>query len=135
MTKERASSGAAGGEAAEDFVAALVGEEEFPADAVVAVEDGGRGRRDFQAVAVAADEGAAADVALDQAFGFEFGVGVGDGGAMNAQHGGELAAGGDAVAGAQIAGVDKSAKLVAKLDVQGNVAFWLEMHWEHCLSP
>ena len=52
----------------------------------MAIQRGRRGRRDFQAVAVAADEGAAADVALDEAFGFEFGVGVGDGGAMNAEH-------------------------------------------------
>jgi hypothetical protein len=54
---------------------------------------------------------------------------------VNAQHGSELAAGGDAVTGTQITGVYESAKLVAKLDVQGNVTFWLEVHWEHCLSP
>ena len=35
--------GGAGGEAAEDFVAALVGEQEFPADAVVAVQTAGAG--------------------------------------------------------------------------------------------
>ena len=41
---------------------------------------------------------AAADVALDQAFGFEFGVGIRDGGAMDAELRSEFAAGGDAVA-------------------------------------
>ena len=123
------------GEAAKGFVAALVGEEEFPANAMVTVEDGGRRRSDFEAIAVAADEGAAADVSLDQAFGFEFSVGVGDGGAMNAQHRRELTAGGDAVARAQVTGVDEGAKLIAKLNVERNVGLWLEMHWEHCLSP
>ena len=57
--------GGAGGEAAQDFVPALVGEQEFPADAVVAVQDSRRRRGDFQAVIVAANEGAAANVALD----------------------------------------------------------------------
>ena len=69
------------------------------------------------AVAVATDERAATYVPLYKTFGFEFGVGVGDGGAMNAQHGGELAAGGDAVARAEVAGVDERAKLVTELDV------------------
>ena len=84
-------------------------------------------RRDFQAVAIVADEGAAADVALDQTFGFEFGVSVGDGGAMNAQHCGEFAAGGNAVAGAKVTGVDEGTELVAKLDVQRDVAFGLKV--------
>jgi hypothetical protein len=54
---------------------------------------------------------------------------------MNAQQGGELAAGGNAIAGAQVAGVDERAELVTELDVKRDVGFWLEMHWEHCLSP
>jgi hypothetical protein len=54
---------------------------------------------------------------------------------MNTQHGGELAAGGDAIAGAEVTGVDEGAELVTELDVEGNVGFWLEMDWEHCLSP
>jgi hypothetical protein len=54
---------------------------------------------------------------------------------MNAQHGGELSAGGNAVAGAQVACVYQGAELITELDVKGNVGFWLEMHWEHCLSP
>ena len=56
-------------------------------------------------------------------------------GAVDAKHGGEFAAGGDAVAGAEIAGVDEGAKLITELNVQWDVGFWLEMHWEHCLSP
>jgi hypothetical protein len=31
--------------------------------------------------------------------------------------------------------VDEGAQLIAELDVQRDVTFWLEMHWEHCLSP
>jgi hypothetical protein len=54
---------------------------------------------------------------------------------MHAEHGGEFTAGGDAVAGAEVTGVDERAKLVTELDVKRNVGFWLEMHWEHCLSP
>jgi hypothetical protein len=54
---------------------------------------------------------------------------------VNSQHGGELAASGNAVAGAQIARMNKGAQLVAKLDVERNVALWLEMKWKHCLSP
>jgi hypothetical protein len=54
---------------------------------------------------------------------------------MNAEHGGEFTAGGDTVAGAQVACVDEGAELVTELDVQRDVGFWLEMHWEHCLSP
>ena len=73
----------------------------------------------------AANIGAAADVALNQAFGFEFGVGVCDGGAVNAELCSEFAAGGDAVAVAQFAAMDEGAKLVAQLDVERNVAFGL----------
>jgi len=54
---------------------------------------------------------------------------------VNAEHGGELTAGGNAVALTQIAGVHESAQLVAKLDVQWNVTLRLEMEWKHCLSP
>ena len=64
-------------------------------------------------------------MALDQAFGFEFGVGVGDGGAVDAELPGEFTAGGNAVAGAELAGMDEGAELVAELDVQRNVAFGL----------
>jgi hypothetical protein len=74
-------------------------------------------------------------VTLDQAFRLKLCVGVRDGGAVHAKHGGELTAGGNAVAWAQIAGVHKGAQLVAKLDVQGDVALRLEMKWQHCLSP
>jgi hypothetical protein len=54
---------------------------------------------------------------------------------VDAEHGGELAAGGDAVAWAQITSMDQGAKLIAELNVQRDVGFWLEMDREHCLSP
>ncbi len=73
----------------------------------------------------AANVGAAADVALNQAFGFEFGVGVCDGGPVNPELRGQLAAGGDAVTVAQFAAMDESAELVAQLDVERDVAFGL----------
>jgi len=73
-----------GGESGEDFFAAFIGEEKFPTEAIAVMEDGRRGRRDFQAIAIGADKSAAADVTLDEAFGFKFGVGIGDGGAMDA---------------------------------------------------
>ncbi len=98
--------GSFGGKAREDFFAAFIGEEKFPTQAVVAVQRRRRGRRDFQAVAIALDEGAATDVPLNEAFGFQFGVGVGDGGAMNAEHLREFAAGGNAIAGAKVTRVD-----------------------------
>ena len=89
----------------------------------------------FQPVAVALDEGATADVSLDEAFGLEFGVGVGDGGAMNTEHLREFAAGGNAVAGAKVTGMNEGAKLIAELNVERNVAFGLKVYWQHCLSP
>jgi len=66
-------------------------------------------------------------VALDEAFGFEFGVGIGDGGAMDTEGESEFPAGGDAVTGTQIASVDQGTELVAKLDVEGDVAFGLKV--------
>jgi len=54
---------------------------------------------------------------------------------VNAEHGREFTAGGNAVALAQIARVHEGAQLVAKLDVKRNVTLWLEMKWKHCLSP
>jgi hypothetical protein len=54
---------------------------------------------------------------------------------MHAEHGGEFAAGRNAVSRAQIAGMDERAQLVAKLDIQRYVALRLEMKWQHCLSP
>jgi len=119
--------GSRSGEAGEDFFAAFIGEEEFPAEAIAIVRGGRWGRRDFQAVAIGADESAASDVALDEAFGFEFGVGIGDGGAMNTEGESEFPAGGDAVTGTQIASVDQGTELVAKLDVEGDVAFGLKV--------
>jgi len=74
-------------------------------------------------------------VTLYEAFGFEFGVSVGDGGAMNTESESEFAAGGDAVTGTKIASVDEGAELVAELDIERNVAFGLKVYWQHCLSP
>jgi hypothetical protein len=74
-------------------------------------------------------------VALNQAFGFQLGVSIRHGRAVNAKHSRELAAGRNAVAGAQIACVHEGAQLIAKLDVEWNVTLWLEMEWKHCLSP
>jgi hypothetical protein len=73
----------------------------------------------------AANIGAAADVALNQAFGFEFGVGVCDGRPVNAKLRGKFTARGDAVAVTELAAMDKGAKLVAQLNVERNVAFGL----------
>jgi len=62
---------------------------------------GSGGGGNFQAVAIGADKGTAADVALDEALGFEFGVGVWRRGAMYAEGESEFAAGGDAVTGTE----------------------------------
>jgi hypothetical protein len=53
---------------------------------------------------------------------------------MDAQLSGKFAAGGDAIAVAQLTAVDKGAKLVAQLDVQRYVAFGLEVKWQHWLD-
>jgi len=99
------------------------------------VENGRRRSGNFQAIAIGADEGAAADVSLDEALGFEFGVGIGDGGAMDAESESEFAASGDAVTGTKIAGVDEGTELIAELDIERNVTFGLKVYWQHCLSP
>ena len=85
----------------------------------------------FQATAAAVDAGeiTLAHAAVIRKFRTELP------GAVDAEHGREFARGGDAVAGAKITGVDECAQLIAELDVQRDVGFWLEMHWEHCLSP
>src|SRR5260370_1245500 len=124
-----------GSEAAKDLFPAFIGEEEFPANSPVPIQDRRRRWRDLQSVAVSLDERAASHVTLNQAFGFQLGVSIRHRGAVNAEHGCELAASRNAVAGPQIARVHKRAQLVAKLDVQRNVALWLEMEWKHCLSP
>src|SRR5260370_38089280 len=72
---------------------------------------------------------------MTQACLLQLGVSVRHRRGVNTEHGGGLAASRNAVAGAQIARVHEGAQLVAKLDVQRNVALWLEMEWKHCLSP
>src|SRR5713101_2522824 len=124
-----------GSQAAEDFFSALIGEEQFPPDSPISIQNRRRGRRDLQAVAISLDERAASHVALNQAFRFQLGISVRHRGAVNAEHGGEFAARRNAVAGPQIACMHEGAQLVAKLDVQRNVTLWLEMEWKHCLSP
>ena len=119
----------AGREAAQHFVAPLIGEEQFPANAVSAIQDGRRRRRNLEAIAVATNKGAAADMTLDQPFRFELRIGVRNGGAVNTEHCREFAASGNAVAGPQIAGVHKRAQLIAKLDIERNVTLGLEMNW------
>ena len=64
-------------------------------------------------------------MSLNQPFGFEFRVGVRHRGAMNAELPGQFAARGNAVAGAQLAGMHQRAQLVAQLNVQRNMAFGL----------
>jgi len=60
-------------------------------------------------------------VSLNQPFRFEFSVSISYRRAVNAEHGCQLAAGWNAVARAQIARVNESPQLIAKLDVQRNV--------------
>ena len=77
-------------------------------------------------------------MAADEAFGFEFGVGVGDGGAVDAQLRREFAARGDALAGTQISAMHQRANLVAQLDIERNVTLGLKMEWQslsHPISP
>src|SRR5260370_10552776 len=124
-----------GREAAKNFFPAFIGEEQFPADSSVAVQDRWRRRRDLQSVAVSLDKRAASYVALNQTLRFQLGISIRHCCAVNAKHGGELTAGRNADARAQVALVNTRAQLVAKLDVQGNVTLLLEMEWKHCLSP
>jgi hypothetical protein len=74
-------------------------------------------------------------VTLYEPFGFQLRIGVRDRCAVYAQHGGQLAAGGNAVAGTQIASVHKGTQLIAQLNVKRNVTLRLEVYREHCLSP
>ena len=124
-----------GSETAEDFFAAFIGKEQFPADAPVSIQNWRCRRGDLQAVTVSLNERTASHVALNETFRFQLGVGIGYRGAMNAEHGREFTAGRNAIARAQISGVDEGPQLIAKLDVQRNVALRLEMEWKHCLSP
>jgi hypothetical protein len=52
---------------------------------------------------------------------------------MDAELRGQLAAGGDAITGAKVAGVHQRAQLVADLDVERDVAFGLELQRHHWL--
>ena len=113
--------------AAETFFGAIVGEKRFPAHRTVVsvpMTIGARRRRKLF-LGNRADVRAAADVALDQALGFEFSVGVCDRRPVNAELAGQFAACGNAVARAKLARMDERAQLIAQLYVQRNVAFGL----------
>ncbi len=114
---------------------AFIGEEQFPPDSPVSIQDRRRRRCDLKSVAVSLDKRTASHVPLNQPFRFQLGVGIRHRRAVNAEHGRKFTAGRNAVAGAQIARVNEGAQLIAKLDVQRNVTLWLEMKWKHCLSP
>src|SRR5882762_6701492 len=86
-----------GSEPAEDLFPAFIGEEQFPPNSSVSIQDRRRGRRDLQSVAVALDERAASHMALNQPFRFQLGVSVRHRRAVNAEHGRKLTAGRNAV--------------------------------------
>ena len=106
-----------GGQPAQHFLAALIGKQQFPADASIAIQNWRSRRGDLQTVAISLDKRPAAHVSLDQSFRFQFGVGIGHGGSVHAEHGRQLAACRDAVARAQITGMHQGAKLIAKLHI------------------
>jgi hypothetical protein len=117
-----------GCETGEDFLAALIREQKFPTEAVgVAIKCRRSRRSDFEAVAVTPNEGAAADVALDEALGFQFSVSVCNGGAVNTEDLGEFPARGNAVARTKVTGVNEGAELVAQLDVERDMTFGLKV--------
>src|ERR1019366_3540160 len=117
---------------AQDFLAAVVGEQRFPTEASVG-RSRMRNRGDFLRHALAANECASPHVAADEPFGFELGIRVRDGGAVNASMRREFAACGDAFARTQIAPMNQRANLIAQLDVERNVTLGLEMEWNHWL--
>ena len=66
-------------------------------------------------------------MALNQAFRLKLGISVGNGGAMNAKEHGQFAARGNAVAGPEVTGMNQGPQLIAKLNVEGDVAFGLKV--------
>ena len=66
-------------------------------------------------------------MALDEALGFEFSVGIGDGGAVNTENLREFAAGRNTVTRTEVPGVNEGAELVAQLDIEGDMAFGLKV--------
>jgi hypothetical protein len=64
-------------------------------------------------------------MAADQSFGFQFSVGVRNRRTVDAELASKFAAGRDAVSGAKLAGMHERSQLIAKLHVQGYVAFRL----------
>jgi hypothetical protein len=74
-------------------------------------------------------------VTTDEAFGFEFGIGVRDSGAVDAQLRRQFATCGNALSGPQIASMNEGTNLVAQLDIERNVTFGLQQEWNHWLTP
>jgi hypothetical protein len=93
----------------------------------VAVERGRRGWTDLQAIAVSSNEGAAANMPLNQPLRLKFGIGVCNRSAMNAKYGRQFAARRDTVAGPQVTRMNEGAQLIAKLNVKRNMAFGLKV--------
>src|SRR4029077_15965543 len=124
-----------GHEPGKHLFSALIGKKQLPPDAPVSIQHRRRRRRDLQSVAISLDKRAPPHVALNQPFRLQFGVSVRHRRAVDAKHGSQLAARWNAVTRAQSSRMDEGAQLIAKLDVKGNVALWLEMNWQHCLSP
>jgi hypothetical protein len=81
------------------------------------------------------NERSAPHMATDQALGFKFRIGVGDRGAVNAELHGKFTARRDTVSRTQIPCVYQGADLVAQLDIERNVAFRLQVDWNHWHSP
>ena len=109
---------------AQRFLGAIVGEKRFPARGSVTITIGARRRSELSG-GRAGNKRSAPHVPLDQTFGFEFGVSVGHGGAVDAQVGSEFAAGRDAVAGAQFPAMDQRAQLIAQLNIERDMTFSL----------
>src|ERR1051326_7934505 len=127
----------AGGKASQRLFPAFIGEQELPAQpmAITSIEDRWRWRGDLEPIAVALDKGPTAHVPLDQPFRFQLSIGVRHRGPVHAQHNRKLAAGRDAVARPQVAGMHQGAKLVAQLDIQGNMALRLKVDRKHWFLP
>jgi hypothetical protein len=71
-------------------------------------------------------EGSSADAALEVAFGEELGIGVEDGEAGDGEFGCESAAGGDLLAGSEIAAENGVAEARVNLAVEGGVGFAID---------
>jgi hypothetical protein len=117
----------AGGQPAQNLFTSLIGEEEFPADPITAVQHGWRRRRNLQAIAISLDERAASDVTLNQPLGFQFRIGVRHGRAVDSQHRCQFPTGWNPVTLPQVTCVNERSELIAELHIERNVAFRLKV--------